>query len=47
MTMAQRSQNKMLRILDGALVSDKKSSWNIAPDKIRTSKTLTTAKKAI
>ena len=32
MTMAQRSQNKMLRILDGALVSDRKStklSWNM------------------
>jgi hypothetical protein len=26
MTMAQRSQNKMLRILDGALVSDRKST---------------------
>jgi hypothetical protein len=32
MTMAQRLQNKMLRILDGALVSDRKStklSWNM------------------
>ncbi len=26
MTMAQRSQNKMLRILDGALVSERKST---------------------
>ena len=26
MTMAQRLQNKMLRILDGALVSDRKST---------------------
>ncbi len=26
MTMTQRSQNKMLRILDGALVSDRKST---------------------
>ncbi len=26
MTMVQRSQNKMLRILDGALVSDRKST---------------------
>ncbi len=26
MTMSQRSQNKMLRILDGALVSERKST---------------------
>ncbi len=30
MTMAQRLQNKMLRILDGALVSDRKSTKTLS-----------------